>query len=120
MSPWQTELLDDFNIAFNRHDVDGMMALMTEDCIFENTYPPPDGTRYLGKVAVREFWEEFFRTSQQAHIEIEETFIGTDWAAQPWTYRWVDERGNAGHVRGVDLFQFRKGKIAEKLSYVKG
>jgi ketosteroid isomerase-like protein len=29
----------DFNEAFNRHDVAGMMQLMTEDCVFENTSP---------------------------------------------------------------------------------
>jgi ketosteroid isomerase-like protein len=120
MSAWQTELLENFNIAFNLHDVDGMMALMTEDCIFENTDPPPAETKYHGVFAVREFWEQFFRASPQAHIEVEETFVGADWASQPWTCRWVDERGNAGHVRGVDVFRFREGKIAEKLSYVKG
>nr|WP_206202060.1 nuclear transport factor 2 family protein [Thermus caldilimi] len=29
-----------FNEAINRHDVDAVMAAMTEDCVFENTYPP--------------------------------------------------------------------------------
>jgi hypothetical protein len=31
-----------------------------------------------------------------------------------------DTAGNAGHVRGVDAFRVRDGKVAEKLSYVKG
>ena len=38
-----------FNEAFNRHDVAGMMSLMSEDCIFENTSPAPDGTAYKDK-----------------------------------------------------------------------
>lgn len=29
-----------FHEAFNRHDVGGMMALMSNDCLFENTTPP--------------------------------------------------------------------------------
>ena len=37
-----------FNDAFNRHNVQAVMALMTEDCIFDNTYPPPDGERFAG------------------------------------------------------------------------
>ncbi len=45
-----------FNEAFNRHDVAGMMALMSEDCVFENTAPAPDGTLYSGKEAVTQFW----------------------------------------------------------------
>ncbi|MGD0708552.1 MAG: nuclear transport factor 2 family protein [Anaerolineaceae bacterium] len=34
----------DFNEAFNRRDVPGMMQLMSDDCRFENTTPAPDGT----------------------------------------------------------------------------
>lgn len=30
-----------FNEAFNRHDVVGMMQLMSDDCVFENTNPAP-------------------------------------------------------------------------------
>jgi hypothetical protein len=26
---------------------------MTDDCVFENTYPATDGTRYQGQAAVR-------------------------------------------------------------------
>jgi hypothetical protein len=33
---------------------------------------------------------------------------------------WADGNGQPGHVRGVDLFRVRDGKVAEKLSYVKG
>ena len=42
-----------FNAAFDRHDVAGVMAAMTEDCVFENTMPPPDGARFEGQAAVR-------------------------------------------------------------------
>jgi ketosteroid isomerase-like protein len=44
-----------FNDAFNRHDVDAVMAAITEDCVFKNTSPPPDGERYQGQAAVRAF-----------------------------------------------------------------
>jgi hypothetical protein len=37
-----------------------------------------------------------------------------------WVYQWTDERNHPGHVRGIDLFRVRDGKIIEKLSYVKG
>lgn len=113
-------LLDRFNEAFNRQDAAGMMVWMTEDCIFENTYPPPDGERYQGQAAVKQFWEGFFQTSPNAQIDIEETFVTDSWGLQRWIYRWVDAQGVAGHVRGVDIFRFQSGKIAEKRSYVKG
>ena len=111
----------EFNEAFNRHDVAGMMQLMTEDCVFENTDPAPDGTRYSGKEAVTQFWEGFFRQSPKAHIEIEEIFgMGNNRCVMRWRYEWVEAAGNKGHVRGVDIFQVRDGLISEKLSYVKG
>jgi ketosteroid isomerase-like protein len=39
--------------AFARHDVDGVMAAMTDDCVFENTWPAPDGERHVGQAAVQ-------------------------------------------------------------------
>jgi predicted SnoaL-like aldol condensation-catalyzing enzyme len=109
-----------FNEAFNRHDVAGMMQLMSEDCVFENTYPAPDGEAYAGKEAVTQFWQDFFRNSPHAHIEIEEIFGAGLRCIMRWRYTWVDASGNQGHVRGVDIFQAKEGLICEKLSYVKG
>jgi ketosteroid isomerase-like protein len=49
-----------FHEAINRHDIEAVMAAMTEDCVFENTAPPPDGERFEGRAAVRAAWETFF------------------------------------------------------------
>lgn len=110
----------EFNEAFNRHDVAGMMKLMTEDCIFENTDPAPDGTVYSGKEAVTKFWQDFFHESPHAHIEIEEIFGMGLRCIMRWTYTWIDAAGQQGHVRGVDVYKFNENLISEKLSYVKG
>lgn len=109
-----------FNDAFNQHDVPGMMQLMSDDCVFENTYPAPDGTTYSGKEAVTRFWVDFFRDSPNAHIEIEEIFGMGNRCIMRWRYEWVDDTGEKGHVRGVDIYQVREGLISGKLSYVKG
>jgi predicted SnoaL-like aldol condensation-catalyzing enzyme len=110
----------EFNEAFNRHDVAGMMRLMSDDCVFENTDPAPDGTVYSGKEAVTQFWQDFFRESPQAHIDIEEIFGLGNRCIMRWKYNWIDEAGKKGHVRGVDIFQVKEGFISEKFSYVKG
>jgi len=108
-----------FNDALNRHDVDAVMELMTDDCIFDNTRPPPDGERIVGQAAVRAFWVEFFRRSPQARFETEEILAAGDRCVTRWTYHWVKD-GKPGRVRGADIFRVRDGKVAEKLSYVKG
>lgn len=109
-----------FNEAFYRQDIEATMAAMTEDCVFENTYPPPDGARYEGQAAVRVAFEHFFQSSPQARFKIEEIFAAGDRGVVRWVYNWTGEQGRPGHVRGVDLFRVRGDKIAEKLSYVKG
>jgi steroid delta-isomerase-like uncharacterized protein len=119
MSNTQT-LIQQFHDALNRHDINSMMSLMTDDCLFENTFPAPDGTRYTGQEAVRGFWHEFFTSSPQAYIEVEEIFALGERGVIRWRYAWVDAQGKEGHVRGVDIFRVRDGKISEKLSYVKG
>jgi len=104
-----------FNAAFDRHDVDGVMAASTEDCIFENTGPAPDGKRYTGAAAVRGFWQRFFGSNPQAKFEVEEHFAAGDRCVVRWRYDWGD-----GHVRGIDVFRVRDGRVAEKVAYVKG
>ena len=115
MSTSTAQSIQAFNEASNRHDVDAMMALMTDDCIFENTLPPPDGERHVGQAAVRKFWTKLFIDAPRASFETEEMVVAGDRAVVRWRFDWGD-----GHIRGIDLFKVRDGKVAEKLSYVKG
>lgn len=109
-----------FNEAFNQHDIAGMTQLMSDDCVFENTSPAPDGTRYSGKEAVTQYWQDFFAQSPHAHIKVEE-LVGLGLRCiMRWRYDWVDQAGISGHVRGVDIVRVQNGFIVEKLSYVKG
>jgi len=96
------------------------MAAMTGDCVFENTCPPPDGERYAGQGSVRTFWERFFTSSPDARFTTEEIFAAKDRCVVRWRYDWSGKDGTPGHIRGVDIFRVRDGKVAEKLAYVKG
>jgi ketosteroid isomerase-like protein len=112
--------VENFNSAFNRHDVNAVMNAMTEDCVYEDTYPQPDGTiRFEGAKAVRAFWEKFFAAYPDAFFEAEEIFATGDRCVVRWIYRTTKE-GKPWHLRGVDIFKVRTGKVAEKLAYVKG
>lgn len=104
-----------FNNAINIHDIDAAMALMSEDCIFENTFPAPDGTRHVGQSMVRQELGSFLLSSPLANFEEEELIVCGDRCFVRWLYTWGD-----GHVRGVDIMRVKDGKVSEKLSYVKG
>ena len=109
-----------FGEATARRDVDAMMALMTDDCVFESTGPAPDGGRFEGQAAVREQWRRLFEDTSEPEFHAEETVVAGDRAVVRWRYTWRTDDGGSGHVRGVDVIRIRDGKIAEKLSYVKG
>ena len=110
--------IDAFNDAFGRGDVAAIMACMTDDCVFENTFPAPDGERHVGADAVRGFWERFFAATAAPRFETEELVVAGDRAVARWVFHWSGD--DPGHVRGVDVLRVRDGKVAEKLSYVKG
>lgn len=103
-----------FNEAFGRQDVDDVMALMTDDVVFEDT-SPPDGGRHVGQDEVRAAWTALFTGNPDGRFTTEHGVIVDDRATYQWVYDWGD-----GHVRGIDLFKVRDGKVAEKFSYVKG
>ena len=112
MSP--IEVVQAFGDAWAAHDLEGVLALCTDDCAFESTGPAPDGVRAQGREALRQVWQPIF-DDERSQFEEEETFAAGDRVVQRWRYSWGE-----GHVRGVDVFRVRDGKVAEKLSYVKG
>jgi ketosteroid isomerase-like protein len=112
-------VVDRFNEAFNRHDADAVASMLSDDTVFEDTSPAPDGHRIEGKAAVAEFWRGWFARNADANFEAEETFVSGDRAVVRWVYRKL-RNGQPWHLRGVDLFTVRDGKIAAKLAYVKG
>jgi ketosteroid isomerase-like protein len=108
-----------FNEVFNRHDADGLAAFLTEDTVFEDTSPAPDGRRIEGKGVVVEFWRGWFVRNPDARFEAEEVIVSGNRATVLWVYRKM-RNGQPWRLRGVDVFTVRDGKVAAKLAYVKG
>ena len=111
--------IDAFNAAFNRHDADALATLLTDDTVFEDTSPAPDGRHLEGKAAVVEFWRGWFSRNPDARFDAEEMIVSGSRATVLWVYRKM-RNGQPWHIRGVDVFTVRDGKVAAKLAYVKG
>ena len=111
--------IERFNQAFNAHDADALAALMTDDTVFEDTSPAPDGRRIEGKSAVVDHWRAWFARNSDAQFDAEEMIVSGNRAVVRWVYRKM-RNNQPWHLRGVDVFTVRDGKVAAKLAYVKG
>lgn len=107
-------IVDAFGERWAAHDLEGTLALISDDCVFDATGPAPDGTRCVGPEAIRAAWAPIFENTE-SEFTVEDTIEAGDRIVQLWTYSWGD-----GHIRGIDVFRVSDGRVAEKLSYVKG
>jgi ketosteroid isomerase-like protein len=113
--------LESFGDAFNRHDLDGIMAHMTEDCVFyRSSGPEAFGTKYAGQAAARAAFEEVMRLIQGVQFQAIRHAVFGDRGISEWTMTGaLASDGSKVEVLGLDLFEFRDGKIAVKDSYTK-
>jgi steroid delta-isomerase-like uncharacterized protein len=114
------ELLDRFADAWNRHDLDALMSMMTDDCVFEaSAGPEVAGQRSVGTQAVRAAYAAVFETFPDARWANPRHFVSGSRGVSEWTFSGTHKDGRYVQVNGCDLFTFRDGKIAVKNSYRK-
>jgi steroid delta-isomerase-like uncharacterized protein len=113
-------LLHAFAEAWNRHDLDALMSMMTSDCAFQASGGNAvDGQRYQGQQAVRAAYAAVFEQYPDAHWADARHFVSGDRGVSEWTFTGTLNDGRRVEVRGCDLFTFRDGKIAVKNSFRK-
>lgn len=115
-----TAFLDAFADAWNRHDTDAILSMMTPDCVFEASRGPnAKGTVYHGQHEVRRGVDEVFATFPDAQWSRPAHFIAGDRGLSEWVFSATAQDGTRIEVQGCDVFTFRNGKIAVKNSYRK-
>lgn len=120
MSDTMMEFLDKFAEAWNRHDLDTIMSMMTADCVFEaSAGDAVTGQRYEGQEAVRASFGAVFEQFPDAHWGGARHFVTGNRGVSEWTFTGTLQDGRRVEVNGCDLFTFRDGKIALKNSYRK-
>ena len=115
------DALRQWNIAWDKHDLDGVMQIFHDEIVFENW----TGGKARGKEALRKAWAPWFANHEGFRFIEEETFI--DEKEQKALYRWLLEwpsceigyEGTPEKRRGVDVLHFQDGKIIKKLTYSK-
>ena len=114
------EYLAEFSAAFNAHDVDKLMSMMTADCIFEGAAGPEVyGIRFEGRDAVAEAFSAVWASFPDAHWGNGKHRVDGDFGLSEWTFTGTRNDGARIEADGVDLFTFSNGKIATKKAFRK-
>ncbi len=107
--------------AWNRHDLDDLMSLFHEDCVFEaSSGDEVWGRRHQGHIAVRHAFAQVLETMPDANWGGGRHFIlAPDYGVSEWTLTGTMPDGRRLEVNGCDFLTVRNGKILIKNSYRK-
>ncbi|MBL1379468.1 nuclear transport factor 2 family protein [Zobellella iuensis] len=113
-------LLDALFAAFNRHDIEGVMACMTDDCVFEGAAGSEAfGTRFSGADAVAAAFVKVWTTYPDVSWQGTSHFAAGDRAVSQWTFCATCPDGRRIEADGVDLFTLKGGRLALKQAFRK-
>lgn len=114
------EILEAIGAAFNRHDLDGIMAFFAEDGVFDMPGGPDIwGTRHTGKAAIRASFAELFEKIPDIHWEGTNNWVSGEMGCSQWRRTGTMADGTRFDCMGLDIFTFREGKVISKDSYFK-
>jgi steroid delta-isomerase-like uncharacterized protein len=120
-------VIDAYNDAWNRHDVDAILAMHTDDSVFENH---TSGGRGVGRDAIREILTGVFKTFPDIRFELRRLYVRDDLVVQEWTATATHNSpvsykdgvlapsGRTIRWDGMDIIPIRDGKVARKDVYV--
>ncbi len=115
-----TDVLQQFLDAFNRHDLDAIMAFFAEECVLETPRgPDPWGRRYVGHEEVRTGLAGRFAGIPDVHYGDDHHWVCGDRGVSTWLLTGTATNGQRLAVRGCDLLEFEEGRITRKDSYWK-
>ena len=114
MSGENVVILRRANEAFNRGDIEAMLALCADDIEMEDLHPAPDMPPIArGKTEVRRLfagWVEAFEEFSgvvEDYFEVDDRHVGA-----VVRYRGTQQGGMEVDFRGVDMWEVREGKLA--------
>jgi taurine dehydrogenase small subunit len=106
--------------AFNRHDIDSVMAYFHDDIVFDTVAGPEAyGSRIEGKPAVSDQFENTWGTMLDVQWLNGKHFVAEDRIVSESTFVATQPDGKRIHADGVDLFTIRDGKIVRKQAFRK-
>ena len=113
-------MIEEIAAAFDRHDLDAIMAHFADDAVFESPRgADPWGTRFVGVEEIRPVLAGRFTWIPDIHYQQDAHFVDGDRGASEWTLSGTTTEGERIEVRGCDLWTILDGKIVKKDSFWK-
>ena len=113
MSDETRRLIEAYNDAWNRQDLDAICALHAPGMVFENHNA---GERAEGE-AVRDHIASIFRSWPDLRFRGRSMYVGDDFVVQEWTATGTHPSGKLVSWEGLDVFPFENGLIKRKDVY---
>jgi len=108
-------LVEAYNDAWNRQDLDAIHAAHADDVVFDNHTA---GERAEGADAVRDHIGGIFANWPDLRfVGRRDLRVGEDFVVSEWTASATTKDGERLEWDGVDVFPFRDGKIVRKDVY---
>ena len=110
-------LTNKFVDAFNRMDLDDVVAFFTEDGIYEDS----TGGRHVGHAAIRNAFEPLVGGSRgKIRFDGEDVFVEAESGKVLASWRLnLDKDGEVSVIRGIDVLEFEETKLKKKMAYMK-
>ena len=114
MSEAAQQLIDAYNDAWNRQDLDAIISMHTEDTVFENHTA---GERAEGIEAVRAHIGGIFERWPSLRFSGRRLYVATEFVVSEWTATATNSAGQRVEWDGIDVFPFENGLIRRKDVY---
>jgi taurine dehydrogenase small subunit len=106
-------------LAWENKDIETLLSLITDDCVYTASVGPEPGERFVGKEAVCRGFMVMLANDPIERAQVSNIFVSGDRAACEWRYFKTDDNGDEMVTHGCDLFSFNDGKISVKESFRK-
>lgn len=106
--------------AFNRHDVEAIVAFFAEDGTFDKPAGAEIwGERCTGHAEIRAAFAALFEAVPDIHWEGTADWVSGNMGCSQWRRTGTTRDGQRQDWLGLDIFTFREGKVTKKDSYFK-
>jgi ketosteroid isomerase-like protein len=105
--------------AENEHDIEGIVRLVNDKCILEDSSSMRKNENYKGKEEIGKHFQELFSKRKNILYQTEELVGFGHRCILRYKSKWIDEEGKEVTERGMDSFKEENETIIEILSYIK-